>query len=270
MSTSFRTPPNLAYRALGALDADRRWCAFDVITARARLGEARLLVMTLWDNRILRDSMTGLYWYQVPRHKADGSVEMHRDLLCEALRIAINQAIPITGVLKSGSGKRWCSLDHLFSILSVKEDEATDALWLNLLPHSSDIGCAPVPTAIHFAERVPDQDQQIRLSFEAQVAAARDDGSARRARLAKAPKIPRRTAVTAYTFVRNPDVVAEVLERAGGKCGYCGKAAPFFRKKSRDPYLEVHHEIPLADGGEDTVENAKAACPNCHRQRHYG
>jgi 5-methylcytosine-specific restriction protein A len=34
--------------------------------------------------------------------------------------------------------------------------------------------------------------------------------------------------------------------------------------------LEVHHKIRLADGGFDTVENAIAVCPNCHRQCHHG
>ncbi|MGH8437576.1 MAG: HNH endonuclease [Pseudomonas sp.] len=33
---------------------------------------------------------------------------------------------------------------------------------------------------------------------------------------------------------------------------------------------EVHHKVRLADGGLDTVENAIAVCPNCHRQAHFG
>jgi 5-methylcytosine-specific restriction protein A len=32
----------------------------------------------------------------------------------------------------------------------------------------------------------------------------------------------------------------------------------------------VHHRIPLAKGGEDSVDNAVAVCPNCHRKGHYG
>ncbi|MFM0350878.1 HNH endonuclease [Paraburkholderia sp. RL17-347-BIC-D] len=28
--------------------------------------------------------------------------------------------------------------------------------------------------------------------------------------------------------------------------------------------------MPLAQGGPDTVANAIALCPNCHRERHYG
>ncbi|HXU34436.1 MAG TPA: HNH endonuclease [Thermoanaerobaculia bacterium] len=34
--------------------------------------------------------------------------------------------------------------------------------------------------------------------------------------------------------------------------------------------MEVHHRIRLAYGGEDTVENAVALCPNCHREAHHG
>jgi 5-methylcytosine-specific restriction protein A len=36
------------------------------------------------------------------------------------------------------------------------------------------------------------------------------------------------------------------------------------------PYLEVHHVKWLALGGSDTVSNAVALCPNCHRLMHHG
>ncbi|MFL9918022.1 HNH endonuclease signature motif containing protein [Paraburkholderia fungorum] len=61
----------------------------------------------------------------------------------------------------------------------------------------------------------------------------------------------------------------EVLLRADGTCEGCGQSAPFQRADGT-PYLEVHHRRRLADGGEDTVENAIALCPNCHRERHCG
>ncbi len=92
----------------------------------------------------------------------------------------------------------------------------------------------------------------------------------RRQRLASAPKKPRRMEVTTTVFLRNPDVVAEVTERAKGHCESCSRPAPFTRARNNTPYLEVHHRVPLALDGEDTVENAIALCPNCHRQRHYG
>ena len=94
--------------------------------------------------------------------------------------------------------------------------------------------------------------------------------SARRKRLAKARRIPRRMQRVTIAFERNPDVVAEVQYRAKGACERCGQPAPFLRGDTGTPYLEVHHLVRLADGGEDTVENALALCPNCHRRAHFG
>lgn len=88
--------------------------------------------------------------------------------------------------------------------------------------------------------------------------------------LATARKIPRVAKVTTTVFLRNPYVVVEVLERAHGVCESCKIPAPFLRHSDGSPYLEVHHKIRLADGGEDTVENALALCPNCHRKMHFG
>jgi 5-methylcytosine-specific restriction endonuclease McrA len=96
------------------------------------------------------------------------------------------------------------------------------------------------------------------------------DAEVRQRRLQTAPKVPKCIEVVTYAYLRNPDVVVEVLLRAKGKCESCRRTAPFVRRSDNSPYLEVHHRIPLANGGEDTVENAEALCPNCHRARHYG
>lgn len=111
---------------------------------------------------------------------------------------------------------------------------------------------------------------QTHARFEREIALALSDtGEARRRRLALAPRKPATITVTTEVFVRNPDVVAEVLDRADGKCEICHDAAPFLRRDG-SPYLEVHHVVQLADGGEDTTENAVAVCPNCHRRAHHG
>jgi len=89
-------------------------------------------------------------------------------------------------------------------------------------------------------------------------------------RIAKTSPTPEQTTVTARVFRRNPDVVAVVLSRADGVCEECKAPAPFIRRSNATPYLEIHHRRRLADGGEDTVENAIAICPNCHRRAHYG
>jgi 5-methylcytosine-specific restriction endonuclease McrA len=98
----------------------------------------------------------------------------------------------------------------------------------------------------------------------------RDSDSARRERLARAPRIPRLLNVVTTVYARNPDVIAEVLKRASGKCELCGRSAPFNRKSDGSPYLEVHHIQQLAAGGLDTESNAQALCPNCHRRAHFG
>lgn len=97
-----------------------------------------------------------------------------------------------------------------------------------------------------------------------------DSAEARRSRLETAPKKPRKVTAITTVFVRNTDVVAEILLRASGICEGCGGEAPFKRRSTGTPFLEVHHITPLAQGGDDTVANAIALCPNCHRQRHYG
>lgn len=97
-----------------------------------------------------------------------------------------------------------------------------------------------------------------------------DKASARRARLAKAPKRPASYFQPVRVFIRNPDVIAEALFLADGTCQKCHAAAPFARRSDQTPYLEVHHKKPLADGGADTLENVIALCPNCHREAHHG
>lgn len=61
-------------------------------------------------------------------------------------------------------------------------------------------------------------------SFDEAVAEAILDTQAKRlARLAKASGKPQKVRVSAYVFARNPDVVAEVLLRAKGKCERCAE-----------------------------------------------
>lgn len=80
---------------------------------------------------------------------------------------------------------------------------------------------------------------------------------------------PARVPSTVERIVRDPAVKAWVLEAAAGHCENCGLPAPFLQEDGT-PYLEVHHVKWLAQGGSDTVSNAIALCPNCHRCFHYG
>ncbi len=112
---------------------------------------------------------------------------------------------------------------------------------------------------------------QLSEEFEKSVSQSlTDDDESIKRRLVNAPKVPEKVQTISYDYRRNPDVVATVLKRAKGKCELCQLEAPFLKASDSSPYLEVHHWILLAEGGEDTVDNAGALCPNCHKQAHFG
>lgn len=81
---------------------------------------------------------------------------------------------------------------------------------------------------------------------------------------------PKQVSSVTRVYIRNADVIVEVLKRANGICERCLKPAPFIRASDNTPYLEVHHIIPLSAGGLDNLNNTIALCPNCHRELHFG
>jgi len=121
------------------------------------------------------------------------------------------------------------------------------------------------------SEVVANDADYVRVVLTKAVKASSESSREQRlARLAEAPKKPITMRIVSTAYHRNPDVISEVLFRAKGVCEACNRGAPFNRKSDGTPFLEVHHRLPLAQGGEDTVVNAIALCPNCHRERHFG
>ena len=80
-------------------------------------------------------------------------------------------------------------------------------------------------------------------------------------------KVYRNNSQETIQFQRDQFISEYAKRRADGKCQLCGKTAPFYNKKGQ-PYLESHHVIWLSEGGEDSVDNVVALCPNCHRKMH--
>ncbi len=80
-------------------------------------------------------------------------------------------------------------------------------------------------------------------------------------------KKPKEVTSTVIQKVRDPYIAEYARRRANGICQLCGVPAPFNRADGT-PYLESHHIKWLADGGEDSIENTAALCPNCHRKMH--
>lgn len=224
---------------------------------------------------IAQDIVSGTFWYRVDKPPRDAD---HKQWIAHwnGLNLAFLKGIPVIGVLKDFYSNN-CSLEHIFDIGNPHMQKDGSALWLQLKPHTS-VGCEvsliDICQLISLDLEVQQEVQQLgqfNKRFESAVNDALQRNAAeRKARLAAAPRLPRRVEVITTVFARNPDVVVEVLLRAQGCCEVCEKDAPFIRKSDGSPYLEVHHRIPLAAGGEDVVENAFALCPNCHREAHYG
>lgn len=72
---------------------------------------------------------------------------------------------------------------------------------------------------------------------------------------------------TVNQYARNEYVVEYAKRLANGVCQLCDQPAPFKDQKGI-PYLETHHIVWLAQGGEDTIFNTVALCPNCHKRMH--
>ncbi len=88
-----------------------------------------------------------------------------------------------------------------------------------------------------------------------------------RKRLIYSKGLPSTCTTIVDQYYRNQDVVEFTLRKAQGICQLCRRKAPFIRPTG-EPYLEVHHVIWLSRQGEDSVQNAVALCPNCHRKMH--
>jgi 5-methylcytosine-specific restriction enzyme A len=73
--------------------------------------------------------------------------------------------------------------------------------------------------------------------------------------------------VTSKQYDRNVWVSEYAKRRADGICQLCKNEAPF-KDKNGDPFLETHHIVWLSRGGEDSIKNTVALCPNCHRRMH--
>lgn len=57
----------------------------------------------------------------------------------------------------------------------------------------------------------------------------------------------------------------KVLQRDGYKCRNCGTK----RSEQKGITLEVHHVVPLKNGGSNRMDNLWTCCSECHNAIHY-
>jgi predicted HNH restriction endonuclease len=70
------------------------------------------------------------------------------------------------------------------------------------------------------------------------------------------------------TYVRNVTWAMKAREVFGQYC-ICNKCNNTFLRDDGTPYVEVHHIIPLCEGGEDGLWNLSVLCAHHHRMAHY-
>jgi 5-methylcytosine-specific restriction endonuclease McrA len=83
-------------------------------------------------------------------------------------------------------------------------------------------------------------------------------------------KKPRSRRTSTRQHDRSEVVIAIAKKRAKSKCEMPDCGCQPFIDGAGSVFLEVHHIVPLSDGGRDCPNNTAALCPNCHRRLHHG
>ncbi|CAH7017356.1 5-methylcytosine-specific restriction protein A [Vibrio chagasii] len=138
--------------------------------------------------------------------------------------------------------------------------------WVKGLKPKRNITAQQVELIESLIAAIESKPFEGKASFEAKV---RESSKKFKSEKPKGDAKPKVNTTTTTSYARSPEVKAWVLNRANGVCECCDNPAPFETEEDR-PFLEVHHIVPLVDGGADTVENCAGICPNCHRMLHFG
>jgi len=152
---------------------------------------------------------------------------------------------------------RMQNISYVYSVLGRQ--------WIKGLRPAKNVGANVLPIIEGLIHQHEGNVSIPKLEFEERVSKLRREKSLTKPQGRVSPK--KQTKETT-AFNRDPKVVAWVLNNSRGICESCATPAPF-TKPDGDFYLEVHHVRRLADSGSDTITNAVAVCPNCHRALHY-
>lgn len=171
----------------------------------------------------------------------------------------------VPAFLEKISGKSLYNYHNIADLVPAISKIKKNITFINTDKKGNNMYSAGINHYISFIQQNPS------LLFDIAVSSSLNDThEIRLARLQKKKGKPQKSISNITIYNRNPDVIAERLYIAAGYCEDCKQKAPFLRKSTGEPYLEVHHIIPLSQNGEDSVDNTIALCPNCHRKRHFG
>lgn len=194
--------------------------------------------------------------YDFPNTNRNGSHDQNE---IQALKNCFESKIPLFVISKASNQK----LRNVHIGLVQTFDEINAKAFIRFVAQDKLF-----PTA---NETIKESQAEYKATFENEVNESLDDSSEnRQRRLASRSTKPKVVYRLVQDYRRDPDVVAEALYRAEGFCEKCKEKAPFIKRSNGEPYLEVHHIIPLSQGGLDSLENVISLCPNCHRKIHFG
>ncbi|MCR9504361.1 HNH endonuclease [Vibrio alginolyticus] len=194
--------------------------------------------------------------YDFPNTNRNGSHDQNE---IQALKNCFESKIPLFVISKASNQK----LRNVHIGLVQTFDEINAKAFIRFVAQDKLF-----PTA---NETIKESQAKYKVTFENEVNESLDDSSEnRQRRLASRSTKPKVVYRLVQDYRRDPDVVAEALYRAEGFCEKCKEKAPFIKRSNGEPYLEVHHIIPLSQGGLDSLENVISLCPNCHREIHFG
>jgi 5-methylcytosine-specific restriction protein A len=80
--------------------------------------------------------------------------------------------------------------------------------------------------------------------------------------------VPEQLRMHGFAYKRSRMVRDYVVNRAKGRCEYCGEQG--FLMANGNRYIEAHHILGLGANGPDTVANVIGLCPGHHREAHFG
>jgi 5-methylcytosine-specific restriction enzyme A len=211
-------------------------------SALSASGEQSLF--TVWDNEILSDGRTYLFWDgKLDAVRADNGAREIKRLLDESL----DKNLTTYGIK--------CTPVYPLTVPRVRSTfDQTNLLALRLRREGKNILGTIVGTA---------SAETLRAGFVSTDSAIDDLDSA-----ACGNEQPGRAAYSGSFIIRDDRVRQEVLKRAQGRCEYCGVLG--FKKPDGSHFVEAHHIISLDKQGPDTLGNVIALCPNHHREAHFG
>lgn len=130
-----------------------------------------------------------------------------------------------------------------------------------------------VPFLVHLSEDAYQAFQDFPV-YQANIVEDSDDEDYQKnihSPLAKAEKVYSGVA----RYPRSLTLALDALESASYSCEYDESHLTFTAAASANPYMEVHHLVPMSKSEHfevslDVLANLTSLCPNCHRAVHHG